>query len=176
MTEVYDGRGLCHEQADTMETLCKRVQDLEQQRNKLETHEFIYGQQLTVRRAELDAALAEHDKLRTERDEARQWARKLLWYYELASVRFASTGWVTVRVATIAALTATRDALQAENAALAERDEARQWARNLLWRCDLEHWILMRAASWQRDDEATIAALTAERDALQNRLDATGEV
>ena len=33
-----------------------------------------------------------------------------------------------------------------------ERDEARAWARRLLWRCQIEHWLQLRTADWARED------------------------
>ncbi len=53
---------------------------------------------------------------------------------------------------------------------LRERDEAREWARDLLARCELEHWVTLRIGSYSKEDEATIAALQAERDRLYQAL------
>lgn len=65
-----------------------------------------------------------------------------------------------------------------------ERDEARDWARNLLTRSELEHWLQLRMADWCREDvnearqvalryyrkwqqaDADLQRVTAERDAL----------
>jgi SMC interacting uncharacterized protein involved in chromosome segregation len=51
-----------------------------------------------------------------------------------------------------------------------QRDKARASLHNMTVRCELEHWLTMRVGSNVKEDEATIKALTAERDALALRV------